>query len=162
MRKAARIGVAWRNNVACRLKTRQSALDLVFDPTFAARVELPKLFRGCGYQLASQQLEGDRMTVLRQDVGFRSVGENLAGTIFYPETAPSPAVLICHGAGEFRENYFELAEFLAERGVAAMPVDMHGHGGSGGERYHVNMQHWAALGGRHPRSDRFSFKRPQD
>ncbi|MFO1501280.1 MAG: alpha/beta fold hydrolase [Verrucomicrobiota bacterium] len=84
------------------------------------------------------------MSVLRQDVSFRSLGENLAASIFYPQEQPAPAVLICHGAGEFKENYFELAEFLAARGVAAVPMDMHGHGGSGGERFHVNMREWIA------------------
>ncbi len=56
----------------------------------------------------------------------------------------SPALIICHGAGEFKENYFELCELLAGRGVATLAIDMHGHGQSGGERYCVNMQQWVA------------------
>ena len=56
---------------------------------------------------------------------------------------PWPALIICHGAGEFKENYFELCEFLAARGVAALALDMHGHGASGGEKFFVKMREWA-------------------
>lgn len=53
-------------------------------------------------------------------------------------------MIVCHGAGEFKENYFELCGCLAERGVAALAVDMHGHGESGGERFYVDMEQWVA------------------
>jgi len=33
---------------------------------------------------------------------------------------------------------------LAERGIATLAMDMHGHGESSGERYHVNMREWVA------------------
>src|SRR5690349_6890893 len=61
-----------------------------------------------------------------------------------PGEGPFPALIVCHGAGEFKENYFELCNCLAERGVAAMAVDMHGHGESGGERFYVDMDQWVA------------------
>src|SRR2546425_3697961 len=56
----------------------------------------------------------------------------------------APVLIICHGAGEFKENYFELCELLASRGVATLAIDMHGHGQSAGERYYVNMRQWVA------------------
>lgn len=85
------------------------------------------------------------MTVNRQPVCLSSLGEPLAGVLFLPGTGGTfPAMIICHGAGEFKENYFELCECLAQRGVATLAVDMHGHGGSGGERFHVDMVEWVA------------------
>jgi alpha-beta hydrolase superfamily lysophospholipase len=65
--------------------------------------------------------------------------------LFLPEGEKrSPVLIICHGAGEFKENYFELCEVLASRGVATLAIDMHGHGASAGERYYVNMRLWVA------------------
>jgi len=81
----------------------------------------------------------------RQSVNFDSLGETLAGMLFLPPgDGPHPAMIICHGAGEFKENYFELCSCLADRGVAALAVDMHGHGESGGERFYVDMEQWVA------------------
>ena len=37
-----------------------------------------------------------------------------------------------------------MCEVLAARGVASLAIDMHGHGESGGERFHVEMRHWVA------------------
>lgn len=81
----------------------------------------------------------------REDVCLCSLGDNLAATLFLPEgDLPAPALIICHGAGEFKEHYFELCETLSARGVATLAVDMHGHGGSEGTRYHVDMRQWVA------------------
>lgn len=83
--------------------------------------------------------------VCRETVRLQSRGEWLAGELFMPVTEEhSPAIVICHGAGEFKENYFEMAEYLAQRGVGSLAIDMHGHGGSQGERYHCKMQEWVA------------------
>jgi len=85
------------------------------------------------------------MTVNKQPVQFQSLDAKLKGVLFLPGTGGTfPAMIICHGAGEFKENYFELCERLAERGVATLAVDMHGHGESEGERFHVNMDEWVA------------------
>jgi uncharacterized protein len=85
------------------------------------------------------------MTLSREAVSLRSLGENLAGTFFLPESrVPIPVLIICHGAGEFKEHYFELCETLAVLGVATLAMDMHGHGESEGVRYHVNMRQWVA------------------
>ena len=84
-------------------------------------------------------------TPYRQPVSFTSLGEKLAGVLFLPPgDGPFPAMIVCHGAGEFKENYFELCGRLAERGVAALAVDMHGHGESEGERFYVDMEQWVA------------------
>lgn len=53
-----------------------------------------------------------------------------------------PVVIVSHGAGEFKENYLEMASALARRGVASLLLDMHGHGESGGSAYHVSMREW--------------------
>ena len=57
---------------------------------------------------------------------------------------PSPALVICHGALDFKENYFPLCEYLAERGIATLAIDMHGHGRSEGKRFHVDIGAWVA------------------
>lgn len=85
------------------------------------------------------------MKSFRESVCLRSLGDELAGMLFLPEAEkPAPVLIICHGAGEFKENYFELCELLAARGVATLAIDMHGHGQSAGERHHVNMREWVA------------------
>src|SRR3982751_5640807 len=82
---------------------------------------------------------------MKESVCLTSLGDVLSGMLFLPESSePPPAVIVCHGAGEFKENYFELCELLAARGVAALAIDMHGHGESAGERYYVNMVQWVA------------------
>jgi len=74
-----------------------------------------------------------------------SQGDNLAGILLLPESDRRvPVLIICHGAGEFKENYLELCELLASRGVGTLAIDMHGHGQSAGARYYVNMLQWVA------------------
>jgi len=83
------------------------------------------------------------MQISKEPVCLRSLGDALAGILFLPDSLQSvPAVIVCHGAGEFKENYFELCELLAARGVAALAIDMHGHGESAGERFCVEMRQW--------------------
>lgn len=84
-------------------------------------------------------------TICRENVCIRSLGDELVGTMFLPDTAkPAPVIVVCHGAGEFKENYFELCELLAEKGIASLAMDMHGHGQSQGERHNVNIKEWVA------------------
>jgi alpha-beta hydrolase superfamily lysophospholipase len=83
--------------------------------------------------------------IQKESVEFVSLGEKLAATLFLPaDTKPAPALIICHGAGEFKENYSELCEFLAAAGIASLAVDMHGHGQSGGRRFNIIMNEWVA------------------
>src|SRR6267142_2107562 len=85
------------------------------------------------------------MKATQEPVRLRSLGDDLVGTLFLTEgKGPTPVLIICHGAGEFKENYFELCELLASRGVATLAIDMHGHGQSAGERYYVKMRQWVA------------------
>lgn len=72
-----------------------------------------------------------------------SMGDNLVGQLYVPESAvPVPALILVHGAIDYKENFFELAEKAAAAGFAAFALDMHGHGESAGERYHVRMKQW--------------------
>jgi alpha-beta hydrolase superfamily lysophospholipase len=81
----------------------------------------------------------------RQKVTFDSLGETLAGILFLPSgDERAPAIIVCHGAGEYKENYFEMCDRLCEKGVAALAIDMHGHGESGGARFYVDMPQWVA------------------
>ena len=83
--------------------------------------------------------------MIDEKVTFNSRGDEIVGVLFLPEMAAQlPALIICHGALEFKENYFELSEYLVKRGIAVLAIDMHGHGESEGERYHVNMDEWVA------------------
>ena len=83
-------------------------------------------------------VQGERVT-------FESLEESLQGMLFLPRSPHrAPAVILCHGAGDFKENYLELAEYLADRGIAALALDMHGHGESGGARHYVEMREWVA------------------
>jgi pimeloyl-ACP methyl ester carboxylesterase len=85
------------------------------------------------------------MNVQKESVRFRSLGDEIVGTLFLPASeAPRPVLIVCHGAGEFKENYFEMCERLAERSVASLAIDMHGHGQSGGDRFYVDMLQWVA------------------
>lgn len=92
-------------------------------------------------------LFGQIMEANQEAVRFHSLGVEVCGTFFTPVPSPNgslPALVVCHGAGEFKEAYFELCETLASRGVATLAMDMHGHGASGGERYHTEIRQWVA------------------
>jgi len=87
--------------------------------------------------------------VRREDHQFKSLGDKIKCTLFLPDAPSSkssanlfPSVIFCHGAIDYKEHFFEFAEFLAENGYAALAMDMHGHGESEGARYHVRMQQW--------------------
>jgi len=85
------------------------------------------------------------MNLRSEPVRFRSLGDDIAGTFFLPESAqPLPVLIVCHGAGEYKENYFEMCARLAERGLASLAIDMHGHGESGGARFYVEIDQWVA------------------
>jgi alpha-beta hydrolase superfamily lysophospholipase len=88
-------------------------------------------------------ISATRMAADNELIRFESEGVPIIGSLFLPSIpAPVPAMIICHGAGEFKENYFELSEFLVAHGIAALAMDMRGHGQSGGERFHVNIASW--------------------
>jgi pimeloyl-ACP methyl ester carboxylesterase len=83
------------------------------------------------------------MKTTAENVKFPSLGDELCGVLFLPEChGPWPTLIVCHGAGEFKENYFEMCEWLGANGIASLALDMHGHGASGGERFVVRMKEW--------------------
>jgi alpha-beta hydrolase superfamily lysophospholipase len=79
-------------------------------------------------------------------VSLKSAGDVLSGRLFTPEGITSdqalPAVLFCHGATDYKEHFFEFCQFLTDKGYVTLALDMHGHGESGGTRYHVSMEYW--------------------
>jgi uncharacterized protein len=80
-----------------------------------------------------------------EDLSFRAGETELAGRLFAPEgPGPAPAILVCHGVGESKENYDDLCRYLATRGIVAFAIDMHGHGASGGKRFYVEIRDWVA------------------
>lgn len=97
-----------------------------------------------------------------EKVNLQSLGDQLSGALFMPAAEQlARALVVCHGAGEYKENHFELCEYLAARGTAALAIDMHGHGQSKGERFCVRMVEWSAdvraavdFLAAHPRIDR--------
>jgi pimeloyl-ACP methyl ester carboxylesterase len=85
------------------------------------------------------------MSSSTESVRLPSEREQLAGALILPESGDSlPALVICHGAGEFKENYLEMGEVLAGGGLAALAIDMRGHGQSSGARYNVKIRDWVA------------------
>lgn len=56
----------------------------------------------------------------------------------WPVAEPRATVLVSHGLGEHGGRYREVAEALAERGVAVHALDHRGHGRSAGARGHVD------------------------
>ncbi len=77
-----------------------------------------------------------------QSITFPSGDRTLAGALFEPEAPTLSAVVFCHGAFEFKENWFDYARRLAERGLAALTFDFTGHGDSTGVRGTVDMPVW--------------------
>lgn len=77
-----------------------------------------------------------------QEVSFLSEGDRLAAALFLPEQTPAPAVIFAHGVFEFKEDFFDYAGRLAEAGLAALALDMRGHGASEGKRYGCDEEQW--------------------
>lgn len=81
--------------------------------------------------------------MIEEKISLRSLGDSISGFLYLPQTGSSfPVLIISHGAGEHHGNYRELCEYLASRGIASFVPDMHGHGESEGERFHVRMEQW--------------------
>jgi len=81
----------------------------------------------------------------KEDLSITSLGDPLSCAIFLPDSSGTfPALVVCHGALAYKELYYGVCEHLAECGVAALAVDMHGHGQSAGQRFHVDMREWVA------------------
>lgn len=85
----------------------------------------------------------------KENLQFTSLDDKISATLFLPDVPNGcssaglfPAVILCHGAIDYKEHFFEFAEFFVRNGYAALAMDMHGHGASEGSRYHVRMKQW--------------------
>jgi uncharacterized protein len=80
-----------------------------------------------------------------EKVSFMSLGSIIRGALVKGNgRGPLPVLIVSHGTGESKENYIELAAYLANQGISSLLLDMHGHGESGGQRLHVKMKEWKA------------------
>jgi alpha-beta hydrolase superfamily lysophospholipase len=75
------------------------------------------------------------MNAHESDDWFRSDASRIYGTLCQPSgLGRSPAAVLVHGFGSFRDEltgFVELAERLAEAGIASLRMDMRGCGRSG-------------------------------
>jgi len=60
-----------------------------------------------------------------------SDGVTLAATVYVPVRRPAPAVILLHMLTRHRGDWQAVGTRLAEAGIAAVAVDLRGHGGSG-------------------------------
>jgi pimeloyl-ACP methyl ester carboxylesterase len=59
-----------------------------------------------------------------------SDGRTIAASLYEPGNRPSPAVVLVHMLGRSRRDWEPVAERLASAGIAALAVDLRGHGES--------------------------------
>ena len=79
-----------------------------------------------------------------QSVSFYSANHRIAANLFVPDDqGPAPVVVVCHGAGGWKEDFEELCQCLSGSGYAALALDMSGHGESEGPRWYLDMPQWA-------------------
>ncbi|MCE0484629.1 MAG: alpha/beta fold hydrolase [Methylacidiphilales bacterium] len=81
--------------------------------------------------------------MIEEKIRLTSLGDSVNSSLYLPEgSGPFPVLLISHGAGEHHRNYREMCDYMVNRGIACHVPDMHGHGESEGERFHVRMEQW--------------------
>lgn len=79
-----------------------------------------------------------------QTVRFPPDNQRLAANLFLPDSkVPTPVVVVCHGAGGWKEDLEPLCRVLSEAGYAALALDMSGHGESEGSRWSLDMSQWS-------------------
>ena len=67
-------------------------------------------------------------------VSFESEEERVDGTLFIPDVKiKSAGVIFFHGSGSSEKNYIGMGEQLLRRGVAALTLNLRGHGTSEGK-----------------------------
>jgi fermentation-respiration switch protein FrsA (DUF1100 family) len=70
---------------------------------------------------------------VRENVELEGNSGRLAAHFYVPTgTPPFPAVVLCHGLTSCKDNYADMAGFLAGEGLAVMAYDCRGHGESEG------------------------------
>jgi alpha-beta hydrolase superfamily lysophospholipase len=83
------------------------------------------------------------LKISEQTLRFPLGEDAMVGQLFLPETAtPVPLLIVCHGAGDLKEHYFDFARHIATQGIGTFAIDMPGHGASAGPRYYVNIEAW--------------------
>jgi dienelactone hydrolase len=76
-------------------------------------------------------LAGSAAAATTQEVSFKTDdGVTIAGTLFLPGR-PGPAVILVHALSRTREDWSGVASRLADAGIAALAIDLRGHGASG-------------------------------
>lgn len=75
---------------------------------------------------AARAADSHRTTVRTED------GLNLAATWYEPSSRPAPAVILVHMLHRSRQDWEPLAFRLAKEGIAALAIDLRGHGDSRG------------------------------
>lgn len=68
-------------------------------------------------------------------ISFQSEGQRVDGHLFIPLSGGEkyPGVLLLHGLTSSEANYIPIAERLSQNGIAAMTINMRGHGTSEGD-----------------------------
>lgn len=84
-----------------------------------------------------------KATLPAKNIRFESEGIEINGVLREIQGPKSSAVIFCHGAFEFQENWFPYAEQLNEEGYPTFTFDFAGHGQSQGLRSKVDLRLWA-------------------
>jgi dienelactone hydrolase len=77
-------------------------------------------------------LPSDGDTPAPSRVALRAPGGPELAALLWPAPATAPGVLVLHGLGSRKENHADFGAALAGAGMAALAVDLRGHGASGG------------------------------
>lgn len=82
------------------------------------------------------------MVILKKKISFSVGGQQLVGTLQYPQEIKqdAPAVLFLHGWTSSEKKYIERAKPLVESGFVCLTFDMRGHGNSEGDLQHLTRQ----------------------
>jgi dienelactone hydrolase len=60
-------------------------------------------------------------------------GVQIAGALYQPSRRPAPCVILVHMLARSRDDWQALASRLADAGIAALAIDLRGHGSSGAD-----------------------------
>lgn len=78
-----------------------------------------------------------------EPVSFSSEGLEIRGVLRPAAGMPDRAVVFCHGAFEFQDNWSAYAGRLSRAGFTTFTFDFSGHGASAGLRSRVDLRAWA-------------------
>lgn len=80
-----------------------------------------------------------------RQVSIRSGQDTVSGVLFSPARSHPggyPCIIVCHGAFESKENFFDFCGHLSQNDICSVVMDMPGHGESSGEKFHINIDQW--------------------